>query len=218
MSSKKRYFTNQINNQKYINTLEEDDKCLYFLEYATNQDDIEHTEEVRIVRNFKMDIKYKNTNRWQFKSQAISFFARIISESAIFIICRGATIIPAPTSKPRNHPLWDNRLDQVANILANKGRKVEYCLDTIEATTPAHHKGGSRYWKDFYENTSYIEPLNPLKGEVWLLDDVFTSGSHFKAYKKLLQEHNPNIMIKGLFLARAYNFTQPFKQCVMILD
>jgi len=115
------------------------------------------------------------------------------------------TIILAPTSKPRNYPEWDNRIDKVVDGLGDylTHLHIEKALDTITAHRPSH-LGGDRNIESIKSNTAWkgIRNLDPTIDTVFLVDDVLVTGAHFKAWKEIILENSPKVkQVVGLFFA-----------------
>ena len=67
----------------------------------------------------------------------------------------------------------------------------------------ADHEGTDRMTHDeLLALTEVIQPAQPLRTTIVILDDVLNSGKHFKVAKSLLSARNPNATILGLFIAR----------------
>lgn len=144
------------------------------------------------ILNFKKDISKRDRYEWKFKIQAIQEFAsdliREINPTSQI------TIIPAPTSNPRGSENFDDRIDQVVNLVQSRNGlcKTEYALDTSD-TIQSSHMGGSRDIAYIKEHTIWngfqVEPSST----VILIDDVLTTGAHFKAWKEIILERDPRV-------------------------
>ena len=179
-----------------------DDKDLCYIFYEKLSEGYSASDANQIVFNFKIPPNKKGTKQWYFKEKAIREFASLICD--IFSnIDDNLIIIPAPTSKPRAHPDFDDRLDAVAQLVQECKPNIhaEYALDTIKETTKAH-LGGSRNPAEIYANTKWNGIKNLNSNAVILIDDVLTTGGHFKAYKQMILDNEPGIdFVIGVFLA-----------------
>jgi len=65
-------------------------------------------------------------------------------------------------------------------------------------------KGGNRLSPaELKQNYRVAEiHVQNLRGIVGIVDDVLTTGSHFKAVKEMILEHAPQTRVIGLFVAR----------------
>jgi hypothetical protein len=195
--------------------LEPNDLCYYLGEYhsggtyeagGTNQ----------FISNFKADL-VQRPQRAYYKNRAIDDavrqFTAVISSSAIGSL----TFVPMPGSKPVGHVGYDDRMIRVVGGLARRfgsafdGRPV---LITRQERA-AQHQGGTgahRATVDDLAASMTLDPayLNvPLRGEVILVDDVFTLGTSFKAAQRLLMQRPEVTRVSGLYLARTIWPEQP---------
>jgi pyrimidine operon attenuation protein/uracil phosphoribosyltransferase len=116
-----------------------------------------------------------------------------------------------PPSKTRSHPEYDNRIEVVATQGIKDLDNVVYAplLSNSNDITPYHQQTGARNWRDVYNNFSlesdYVE--NCLNANnIIILDDILTSGSHFRAAQEFIADRLPQIKkenIKGVFWAKA---------------
>jgi len=74
----------------------------------------------------------------------------------------------------------------------------------LRANAPVTHLAQYRQNPNqIYEN--YViegELVRPLPNAIAVVDDVITTGAHFKAAQRILSENFPGVKIYGLFLAR----------------
>ena len=176
--------------------LNDNDECFYFLEKEA--EGFSKSDANNIIYNFKKPVDRKGLPEWKHKLRAIHFFTDLLCGIKY---PQNTTIIPAPTSKPRNHPQWDDRIDvAVDGILKCKQNvRIEKALDTREPQIPAHI-GGTRNVDSIMNNTIYT-PLQSNPAMIILVDDVLTTGAHFRAWKNIIEQHNPDSQVIGFFLA-----------------
>ena len=179
--------------------LDATDGCYYFLEKEA--EGYTKSPANNLIYNFKKPVDRRGKPEWAYKEMAIAEFIRMLCGLKYNHDC--ITIVPAPTSKPRNHPEWDDRLDRVVDGLhsCHPELNIEKILDTKRAHTPAH-AGGSRNIGQIKQLTTCKSLAGCPEGIVILVDDVLTTGAHFKAWKELILEHNPKIKnVIGVFLS-----------------
>lgn len=175
-----------------------DDNCYYFMEKES--EGYTKSSANNLINNFKKPVDRRGRPEWTYKENAIKVF---IDDLCIINFVKPYTIIPAPTSKPRGHQDWDNRLDEVTKGLGerNSHLNIEKALDTSEVLTPAHLNGSRDI--DFIKSKTVWNGITNLESDtVILIDDVLTTGAHFKAWKEFIMENDPRVKnVIGLFWA-----------------
>lgn len=178
--------------------LKDGDWCYYYGNYTPGG--FSASEYNSMVQNFKKDISRKERDDWYYRNNAVDKFALMLHYA---LKDRQCTIIPCATSKPRNSPNFNDRLDAVASKLGSLSLNydIQFCLDTIEERTPSH-TGGTRNPAEIIKNTRWATPTKTPNHIIILIDDVLTTGAHFRAYKDIILKNLPNSNVIGLFLAR----------------
>ncbi len=179
--------------------LEEGDKCYYAREYLTCDDKNRKSYSLSFtnqqINNLK--ISPKESRRLIHKQNAINLF----TEELASLLISGLTVAFIPPSKIKNDPNYDNRYEQVVNLLEKKYNIdliVEEPIRLKENMTPSH-LGGSR--RLFSEKIEYVGFQKFVPDSLIVIDDVISSGRHFKSYKDLLQKKNKHLKVIGLFWA-----------------
>lgn len=181
--------------------LEGGDHCYYFGEYtagaghaysATNQ----------LIHNLKKTMDKRGTAQWRHKGIAIDQVAQLL-RSAIKAEAQ-LTFVPLPPSKAKDDPLYDDRLVQVLQAVCT-GRPAEYRELLLQRqSVPAAHTSDVRPTPAEVAANYEIneEAADPPPQTIFLLDDVLTTGCHFKAAQCVLTERFPQANVVGLFIAR----------------
>lgn len=178
--------------------LETGDDCYYAREYIS-KGGFSASQTNGLISNFKKGIDKKNTLQWQHKLNAIVQFAEELSR----LLKDGTIVATVPASKSKNDPEYDSRLDDVLKKLG-KLRPTLHIVEPlrVKKTLPAVHLGGDRKSSIFYNNLEWLGGLPIDANHLVLVDDVITTGSHFKACQKMVLENVPTIKVFGIFWAK----------------
>jgi predicted amidophosphoribosyltransferase len=181
--------------------LEADDQCYFFGEYTAGEGHA-YSKTNQLIHNFKKTMDRRGTAQWRYKGIAINEVAQMV---------RGAikadasiTFVPIPPSKAKTDPLYDDRLVQVASTTC-AGRASDFRELLIQRLSVlAAHLSDVRPTPDqVAANYEIDEQLcNPNPQMIFVLDDMLTTGCHFKAAQRVLRERFPGTDIVGLFIAR----------------
>ncbi len=179
--------------------LDSDDDCYFAYEFVIGED--WNCEDNGLIFNIKKKVHLKGTSQWKHKINAIKQFARELADG----LDNRNVIAPMPTSKPPSDPGYDSRIVDVVNEIKRlkPGVIVEHPIEITQKIPPAHG-GGERdpdYLIQFFEWKGFQNPTD----HVFLVDDMITSGGHFKACKKLILSHCPGIEVIGVFWTKGVN-------------
>jgi hypothetical protein len=179
--------------------LAEEDECYYLYEYtagvgwqggATNQ----------LIHNLQ---KKKGDGGYHYKAPAIAQCARDFSQAISAKWLASATLLPVPPSKNKADPLFDDRMIQVCRGIRSPGPSdVREIVEQINSTDT--FKGGHRQSPDELQANYRIvaNELAQARPTIGVVDDVLTTGSHFKAVKAKILAERPNAKVVGFFVAR----------------
>ena len=178
--------------------LTDKDIIYYHLEYKSSLG-FDHLDNSYVL-NYKKDIKYRCSNHWHYKKEAIEYFANLLINTPFG---NNRTLISAPISKRRDSQFFDSRNDDVLKIVNQRTNiPISFNLEANRDIEPVHLKSGYRkpeHLKGFY---SFI-PFEIVPEIVYIVDDVITSGSSFVVLRDLIKERHPSVEVRGLYLARA---------------
>lgn len=189
-----------LNRPRYLS---DSDKCIYQYEYYSGES--YEYENNQIVFNFK---KPPDANGQIYKTEAVRHFAQLLIDTNF---PSNSAITAAPTSKPSNSPMYDSRLEDVLKIFSTSVNSVPVlkCFDAVQETVPAHLAESGRSPKLAAQNIRLLNFNLPENiRQLFILDDVITTGSMFIAMKNLLLKNFPNLQIYGIFLAKAIRLNQ----------
>jgi hypothetical protein len=189
------------------------DLQLFYARIYTIGQGFEFSETNQAVLNLKAPIS--NSKRRPYKLRAIEQCAREVSEFFTQSVdpTFSIVLVPIPPSKTRSHPEYDDRMEQVATLVAQRCSNVTWLplLDASVNSESFHSRSDSRDPNEVYQlmtvNVSQIQFYNPAS-HIILLDDVLTSGSHFTAAREHLLELFLDAPIHGIFWAKAERVEQ----------
>jgi predicted amidophosphoribosyltransferase len=147
-----------------------------------------------------MPVSYRDTARWKHKQSAIRQFAHDLNNLPF----NDDILIPAATSKSEDDINYDSRIVDTLLGLKRINPSI-HVLDILKvktSTASAHSEGGTRRPYDIIEGLEPIENPPKIQQErIFVVDDILTTGGHFKAYKTFLERYYPNVQIIGIFWA-----------------
>ena len=186
--------------------LTDSDECWYFGEYTAYKD-WSFSETNQLIKNLKKKMSVKGTNQWPHKLRAIAqvgdLFASVIDPQRL----QRFLLVPIPPSKIVGDPDYDPRmreiLDQAAARL-NCHLPIAECITQIHNADPDHESDDSRLYPEDRADTYQVhQGLIPAGTEgILLVDDMLTTGSHYKGAEIALKRLYPQMQVQGLFVAR----------------
>ena len=187
--------------------LQSGDLCLHLGKYtaragygysATNQ----------IIMNFKKPMDRKDKTEWKHKGNAIKEVADAFGQALSDRDMDGLTFVPIPPSKTKNAPLHDDRLTQMLKAIPHtRTLDIRELIVQTESTAAAHSGTAPRLTPQGLENLYEIDHslASPAPEFIAVVDDVLTTGAHFRAASSVLSAAFPDAEIVGLFIARSVN-------------
>jgi hypothetical protein len=181
--------------------LTDEDICYYFMEHTVGGYSASPSNDK--ISNLKKPMRARGTGQWPHKQRAIQQFITDLESINFKDDHDEMMVVPGITSKPRAHDEWDERIDQVAQGFVDRFShlKIGKIIDTRDAVIPANH-GGNRDMTFIKENTIWDGNCPETSNTIIIVDDVLTTGSHFRAWKEFILENCPNInKVIGVFWA-----------------
>lgn len=113
------------------------------------------------------------------------------------------TITAIPSSKLKNHPLYDKRFELLfRELLKSKPNLIIEWPIKVKKTTPASYKG-SKQTPEFIKNNYLWTGFQGKTPEIiYIIDDVVTTGAHFRAVSDFMRENGYKGLIVGIFMAK----------------
>ena len=185
-------------NHRYLTN---DDYCYALMKY-TARGGYQYSEPNQLIFNFKKPLSQQG----QFhKKKAINDVADMLLSSLNRKWAQEITWTPIPPSQAKDHPEYDDRLLQVLRRLASElALDIRELIWQKESVQPAHLSALRPSPDEIAANYSIDESLtDPMPRKIALLDDVITTGAHFKAAQKALKRRFPEMTIGGIFIARS---------------
>lgn len=186
--------------------LQRGDDCWYFGEYTAYKD-WSFSDTNQLIKNFKKKMSLRGTAQWPYKEQAIhrigSLFAKVIDCNNL----NGVIFVPIPPSKIVGDPGHDPRLVDALNVASSLLRTnlpICECISLIQNANPDHESADTRLYPQDRARTYrlHTDRIPPGVRTVAIVDDMLTTGSHFKGVEIVIRSILPDVFISGLFVAR----------------
>ena len=180
-----------------------DDMCYFIGEYTARKGYAYSTTN-NLVLNFKKTMDRRGLPEWRYKGRAIGQAAVAFRTALGPRGVDALTFVPIPPSKAKGDPLYDDRLTRLLNSIRPQPPLDVRELIVQTASTEAVHGLEDRPRPEQIEALYRIdeELAVDVKRSVAIVDDILTTGAHFRAAKSLLTDRFPDNEFIGLFLAR----------------
>ena len=177
--------------------------CYFFGEYTARKG-WQHSATNGIINNLKKSPKTRETWQWKYKARAIRQVGQLICDNLKLDALSQVTLVPAPPSKPPDHPDYDDRILRLANAISKK-LDARSLLETTHAREPAHQSEDRPGPDALAAGIRFCEEQvagNQVGTQIILLDDVLVTGATFVACRRILLSRFPNATVFGVFVAR----------------
>lgn len=118
---------------------------------------------------------------------------------------RSATLVPVPPSIVEGEQGYDNRMFQICkNIPVNFSIDVKELIKQKISTPPVHKSTDHRPSVEEIIQNYRIDDSGVVDTpkHIGIVDDVLTTGAHYRAMKEKLRSRFPDVPIVGIFIAR----------------
>ena len=183
--------------------LTDGDSCYFIGEYTTSGG-YEHSHTNNLIFNFKKSLDRRGHPEWKYKGKAIQQAAEAIRTALGASELNSLTFVPIPPSKMKDDPLYDDRVTQMLNSIRPEPpldiREIIVQTESVCASHETDNRSGPSTIQAQYRIDEDLVAPSPER--IALVDDVLTTGAHFRAAKLALAAHFPDTTIVGLFIAR----------------
>jgi predicted amidophosphoribosyltransferase len=186
-------------NRRDHHYLREEDECYFLYEYTAGKG-WQGGETNQLIHNLK---KKRADRGHHHKAPAIARCAGALSSTINGEWLGRAALIPIPPSKIRTDINYDDRISQICRGIKNPGQPdVRELIEQIKSTD-AFHEGHRLRPEELRANYTFAEQhLENFPVTVGVVDDLLTTGSHFRAVKDMIKERAPDCRVVGFFVAR----------------
>lgn len=182
--------------------LTDDDRCYFLGEYTAGRG-YSYSQTNQLILNFKKSPDRQGTPEWQYKQSALrqaaaSFRHALGKDPPAYVF------VPVPPSKARGDPLHDDRMTRMLRaIWPGESADVRELIVQSESTDAVHERQVRPTPEQIQTAYRLDESLaTPEPRMVAIVDDLLTTGAHFRAASSVLAARFPAVQIIGLFLAR----------------
>lgn len=179
------------------------DECYFEGEY-TPREGFSYSDTNNFIHNLKKPVERRGRAEWRYKENAISRAAKSIKLGFEKDWIKSVVLIPSPPSKMPTDQAYDDRIIRILKQIEPQWNLDIRKLIVQTRNREAMHTLDDRYTPDQLMNMWEINEalINPIPSKIAFVDDILTSGTHFRAAKDLLQQRFGPLSVTGIFLAR----------------
>ena len=179
------------------------DVCRYLGAYAAGKG-AAHSATNRLILDFKKPVSRRRGRNPPQKDKAIAAAAAALRRALEASLLDRAVFVPVPPSKTRDDDGYDDRLVHMLRaVRPERPLDVRELIVQTRSVEPTHRRSARLRASDIEAMYGIDEALAmPEPGVVVVVDDLLTSGAHFRAAQRVLSRRFPDIDVVGLFLAR----------------
>ena len=191
--------------RQYHRHLTDADVCYFIGEYTASQRP-PYSVTNDLISNFKKTMDRRGRPEWHYKDQAIQTAAAAFRKALGPKDLDRLTFVPIPPSKAKDDPLYDDRMTRMLRAIRPKPPlDVRELVVQTESTDAVHDRGmRPRPTPEQIQALYRIDETltEPAPDTIAVVDDIVTTGAHFRAAKSVLSTHFPETSIIGLFIVR----------------
>ena len=183
--------------------LKEGDVCFYLFEY-TSKTCFKHSTGNELINNLKKSPNKKDLPEYKYKLKAMKDCSEHIASRFNLDWLKEATLVPVPPSKVKGNLIYDDRMLQICNdIPVDFKVKVKELIVQTKSTTAAHKRSNRPNVEELIQIYSFNKSIVlDAPSHIGIVDDLLTTGAHFRAMKEILNFNFPGTPIVGIFIAR----------------
>ena len=183
--------------------LRADDECYFFGEYVSGRG-YEYSPTNSLIMNFKKPTDRRGLPEWRYKEEAISRIARAFRDALLPEVLNRLTFVPIPPSKAKGHPLYDDRITRLLHQIRPAPPLDIRELIVQTRSTVAAHESTDRPTPEALDAIYEVDGdlRTPTPSTLLVVDDMLTTGTHFRAAKSVLQRNFPSTRMVGVFVPR----------------
>ena len=179
------------------------DVCHYIGEYTARKG-FAYSVTNRLILHFKKSLSRVERSDWRYKEEAITAAAGVLRRAMHPSILDRVVFVPVPPSKARGDAAYDDRLLRMLQaVRPGQPLDVRELIVQTRSTEPSHRRPvrlRPGQIADLYHIDEAVAA--PDAGVVAVVDDLLTTGAHFRAAARVLTERFADFDVVGLFLAR----------------
>ena len=183
--------------------LAEGDACYFLGEYTARQG-YAYSDTNQLIINLKKPMDRRDRPEWRYKQEAIRQAAEAFRKGLNPEALDRLTFVPIPPSKAKGHPLHDDRLTRMLHAIRPQPPLDIRELIVQTESTEAAHGLEDRPWPEEIEALYEVDEslTAPPPQAMAVVDDILTTGAHFRAAHAVLSTRFPTATVVGLFIAR----------------
>lgn len=189
--------------------LVEADRCFHIREYFARQG-YQGGETNQLIFNYKIrpSVVAAHPRRGFYKERAVAQFAADLRASVSRENAQRVTWVPIPPSKVRGHADYDDRLLRTLRLaFYDYDVDIRELLTQTESTESDHTRAARLEHHELRALLRFdhaAHQVQPVRERIVLLDDVLTTGKHYKCCEYVIREALPNGPdVVGIFIARS---------------
>ena len=157
-----------------------------------------------LILDFKMAVPPGGERQRRYKEDAMAAAATALRRALQASVPDGAVFVPVPPSQAKGDEGYDDRLVRLLRaVRPERPLDVRELIVQTRSVAPTHLRSARLRASDIEAMYRIDEALAaPEAGLVVVVDDLLTSGAHFRAAQRVLSRRFPDIDVAGLFLAR----------------